>query len=85
MFIVGTIIMVKNYINGSYSVYFVIENKVYRLKYIENDILFLITTVGKGEVLLKEKSFLFCNSYKIFNSSEYENFKKERPDLFKKS
>ncbi|MBF2477535.1 hypothetical protein [Listeria marthii] len=68
--------------NGSYEVYYIISNKLYRLKYIENDILFLVSVTSRKNILLKDKNFLFENNHILLTSIEYRVKKKERPDLF---
>ncbi|EJD3280639.1 hypothetical protein PWJ44_002756 [Listeria monocytogenes] len=67
---------------GGSEVYYILSNKLYRLKYIENDIIFLVSTTSKKDILLKDKTFLFENNHLLLTKNEYRAKRKERPDLF---
>lgn len=64
------------------EIYYIVSNKLYKLKYIENDILFLVSMTSEKDIILKDRTFLFENNHLILNNAEYHAKKKERPDLF---
>ncbi|MBC1963750.1 hypothetical protein HCJ68_05070 [Listeria welshimeri] len=75
-------ILLYIHVSGNYNVYYIVSNKLYRLKYIENDILFLVSLTSNKKILLKDKNFLFENNHILLTRSHYRAKREERPDLF---
>ncbi|HAC0715688.1 TPA_asm: hypothetical protein GYZ54_14290 [Listeria monocytogenes] len=82
-FLFAIILMIFNHVKRNYDVYYVISNKLYKLKHIENDILFLVSMTPKEEILLERKNFLFEHEHELLNTDDFNAKKKEMPDLFK--
>ncbi|MGJ8729293.1 hypothetical protein ACRW9N_02375 [Listeria aquatica] len=83
LLVISLFLLIYISVNRVSEVYYIISNKMYRLKHIENDIVFLVSMTPDEDVLLKDKTFLLKNEHEILNNAEYKKKKKEMPYLFK--
>ncbi|MEE9724884.1 hypothetical protein [Listeria seeligeri] len=83
--VIFLILLSLRVVKETYNAYYILDGKLFKLRLIEDDLVYLISIDSEHNMYIKNKEFLFENKHIILNKKELESYKNEHKYLFEDS